>query len=73
MLACTYFVLLLCVCQIKNIVRANDKVTSDVDPRFYLKYVLMMVIIFCYYIITYNYIYLLLYNFIIYITIFAII
>jgi len=24
----------------KNIVRANDKITSDVDPRFYLKCVL---------------------------------
>ena len=27
------------VCQMKSIVSANDKVTSDVDPRFYLKYV----------------------------------
>jgi len=26
----------------KNIVRANDKITSDVDPRFYLKYVLLL-------------------------------
>ena len=28
-----------CIFQIKSIMKANEKITSDADPNFYMKYV----------------------------------